>query len=154
MGLVAVCVGNLIHVLSFNFISDDAFIALRYVRNLIDGHGLVFNPGDRVEGFTSPLWIMLLAGLGYLGIDLLTAARFLGVLAGLVTMIVAYELVASIDDNNREASEWALLAPLIIAANGSFACWAASGLKTPLFTALVASSLLSVIRDRYWLSAF
>jgi hypothetical protein len=29
---------------------DDAYISLRYARNLIDAHGLVFNPGERVEG--------------------------------------------------------------------------------------------------------
>ena len=29
---------------------DDSFISFRYARNLAFGHGLVFNPGERVEG--------------------------------------------------------------------------------------------------------
>ena len=32
--------------------ADDAFISFRYARNLVDGLGLVFNAGERVEGFT------------------------------------------------------------------------------------------------------
>ena len=37
---------------------DDADIFLRYARNLLDGHGLVWNPGgERVEGFSSPIWL-------------------------------------------------------------------------------------------------
>jgi arabinofuranosyltransferase len=39
---------------------DDGFINLRVVRQILDGHGPVFNQGQRVEAFTSPLWIALL----------------------------------------------------------------------------------------------
>lgn len=41
--------------------SDDAFIALRAVDNFVSGHGLVSNPGERAQGFTSPLWVLLLS---------------------------------------------------------------------------------------------
>ena len=33
------------------FLCDDAFISFRYARNLLEGHGLVFNPGEFVEGY-------------------------------------------------------------------------------------------------------
>ncbi len=45
------------------FLCDDAFISFRYTRNLLEGHGLVFNPGERVEGYTNFLWILELAAL-------------------------------------------------------------------------------------------
>ncbi|GIX44983.1 MAG: hypothetical protein KatS3mg130_1391 [Candidatus Sumerlaea sp.] len=42
---------------------DDAMISMRYARNLAHGHGLVWNPtGERVEGFTNPLWTLIMAG--------------------------------------------------------------------------------------------
>ena len=41
--------------------ADDAFISLVYAKNLSNGEGLVFNPGERVEGYTNFLWILLLA---------------------------------------------------------------------------------------------
>ena len=41
---------------------DDAFISMRYARNLAGGQGLVWNPGQPpVEGFTSPAWVLLMA---------------------------------------------------------------------------------------------
>ncbi|MSX20824.1 MAG: hypothetical protein F2934_10420 [Actinobacteria bacterium] len=43
--------------------ADDAFINFRIVKQLENGHGLVFNIGDRVEAGTSPLWIFILATL-------------------------------------------------------------------------------------------
>ena len=43
--LVALIVLHLLHVLHYNFVSDDAFISLRYAANLLAGHGLVFNLG-------------------------------------------------------------------------------------------------------------
>ncbi|MCB9865709.1 MAG: hypothetical protein H6816_03625 [Phycisphaerales bacterium] len=45
---------------------DDAMITLQYARNLAEGHGLVWNAGGpHVEGFTSPAWTLLLAGVAW-----------------------------------------------------------------------------------------
>lgn len=41
---------------------DDAFITFRYARNLLSGHGFVYNPGERVQGTTTPLYTVLMAG--------------------------------------------------------------------------------------------
>ena len=38
---------------------DDAFITFRYARNLADGLGPVFNPGEAVEGYTTFLWMLV-----------------------------------------------------------------------------------------------
>nr|HNH96503.1 hypothetical protein [Microthrixaceae bacterium] len=43
----------------FRFVQDDAFISFRYAKNLVDGNGLVFNPGQPVEGYTNFLWTAL-----------------------------------------------------------------------------------------------
>jgi len=41
---------------------DDAMISMQYARNLADGHGLVWNTGgERVEGFSNPLWVFYMA---------------------------------------------------------------------------------------------
>jgi arabinofuranosyltransferase len=41
-------------------LDDDFMISERYARNLARGHGLVFNPGERVEGFSNPLSVILI----------------------------------------------------------------------------------------------
>ena len=62
------------------FLCDDAFISFRYVRNLLAGHGLVFNPGEYVEGYTNFLWILELAAIwGIFGIRPEHAAPWLSV---------------------------------------------------------------------------
>ena len=46
---------------------DDVFISLRYAENLAAGRGLVFNPGERVEGYSNFAWTVLLAVPAWLG---------------------------------------------------------------------------------------
>ncbi len=77
-----------------HFHPDDGLIYARYVRNFLAGHGLVFNPGERVNALTSPLdtgllvfvsWLLrghiLLAewllGVGFLGATALLAEKYL-----------------------------------------------------------------------------
>ena len=43
------------------WIADDGFIYLRVVRQITSGNGPVFNSGERVEAFTSPLWVAILS---------------------------------------------------------------------------------------------
>ena len=46
-------------VLTFAATADDPFITLRYAANLVHGYGLAFNPGQYVQGFTSPLHLLI-----------------------------------------------------------------------------------------------
>lgn len=43
---------------------DDAFITFRYARNIVEGNGFVYNPGTRTLGTTTPLYTLLMAGIG------------------------------------------------------------------------------------------
>lgn len=69
-GVVVLVAGTLLHALygyshedlSGHAIgSDDAYISYRYARNLASGMGLTFNPGERVEGYSNLLYVLLLA---------------------------------------------------------------------------------------------
>lgn len=41
---------------------DDAMISMRFAKNLANGIGLVWNPGgERVEGFSNPLWVLYMS---------------------------------------------------------------------------------------------
>src|SRR2546425_12080772 len=83
---------------------DDAFISFRYARNLIEGHGLVFNSGERVEGYTNFLWTVMLAPALALGIDPLEAARALGTLCAIATLLVLSR--GSMGEKAQAASAW------------------------------------------------
>jgi hypothetical protein len=66
-GLVALSIAL---ALSFALYTDqvweDFLISLRHSANLIEGHGLTYEPGERVQGFSSPLAVLVGAGAGYL----------------------------------------------------------------------------------------
>jgi arabinofuranosyltransferase len=81
---MAVAVG-----LSFGAVTqDDAFISFRYAENLVQGHGLVFNIGEWVEGYTNLLWTLMMAGLMALGGEPVIGSTMLG-LAALAGPILA-----------------------------------------------------------------
>jgi arabinofuranosyltransferase len=59
--------------------ADDAFIDFRVVEQLLAGHGPVYNIGQRVEAFTSPLWLVLLTLFAGLHVPVEVAAVGLGI---------------------------------------------------------------------------
>ena len=59
--------------------AEDAYISFRYAANLAEGAGLVWNVGgERVEGYTSPLHIFLLASGFSLGWSVAKVAQEVG----------------------------------------------------------------------------
>ncbi|MEO1271080.1 MAG: hypothetical protein AAFX99_23565, partial [Myxococcota bacterium] len=113
---------------------DDLFISLRYAAHLVEGYGLVFNPGERVEGYSNPLWVVLqaaLLGFGMEGVEatkLLSAVSLVGLL-GAVWAAGRWMLGLSL------WSAW--LAVAAVAANSYVLSWAWLGLETPLYVALM-----------------
>lgn len=126
---------------------DDAFVSFRYARNLVRGLGLVFNPGERVEGYTNFLWTILLAGCERLGLDMVTAAIVLAFLATAGTLLVLLLIGLRLFEDAGTARPWlAALPPLLFAAGGAQARYVLSGMETSLFVFLVVSALYLVIR--------
>lgn len=83
--LAAAAAFALWQVWSLRWVTDDAFISFRYADNLCRGLGLVFNAGERVEGYTNFLWTLLVAGGLRLGVDPVLFTALLGVFAYLLT---------------------------------------------------------------------
>ena len=63
--LVAMLMARLVMSYMIPEAAEDAYITFRYARFFAEGHGLVFNPGQRVMGFTSPLWTVWMS-VGFL----------------------------------------------------------------------------------------
>jgi hypothetical protein len=68
--------------------SDDAYITFRYARNLYEGFGPVFNPGERVEGYSNPLWVAAAAAGFAMHLDPMAVARRIS-LASAVLLVAA-----------------------------------------------------------------
>lgn len=74
------------------YTQDDVFITYTYSRNITQGYGFVFNPGERVQGTTTPLYTLLMAGVYRLTPDLLHAGNILSALFLLATCALAVSL--------------------------------------------------------------
>lgn len=122
------------HARAFDFVTDDAYISFRYARNLADHGRLVFNLGERVEGFTNFLWTVLLAACMKLGVGPVAASRFFGVVFAVGTLAVVVRMALRLDGERSRPVHVA--APLALAATGAFACWVTGGLETQMFTFL------------------
>ena len=68
---------------------DDAYISFRYADNLVNGHGLVFNPGERVEGITNLLWTVLFVPVLAAGLDPAPVSK-MGMVASMPWMIATW----------------------------------------------------------------
>ncbi|HEY6001048.1 MAG TPA: hypothetical protein VI078_17325 [bacterium] len=126
------------------FLVDDAFISFRYAHHLAQGRGLTFNDGDRLEGYTNFLWVLILAGAEVLGFSIPKAAVVLGFLLGLACLAATWLLARAIMGEDDPLGS--LLAVLPLAADRSFWLWGASGMENPLYAVLVvlgAACLLS-----------
>ncbi len=121
----------------YPYIADDTFISLRYSQRLLQGKGLTWNSGPPVEGYTNLLWVLLCALLGATGLDLVTAARLLGVSCTLIALAaLAYGLLTRYGLHGRTAAAVACLLPFVLCA--PIAVWAAAGLEQPLLLAALA----------------
>lgn len=66
---------------------DDAFIAFRCADHFVQGHGLVFSPGERVDDYTCILWVRLLSLPAALGVDLVVASKVFGALFAMLALV-------------------------------------------------------------------
>ncbi len=129
------------------FVADDGFIYFRVVQHVVHGHGPVFNSGHRVEAFTSPLWVALLAGA-----DLLTPIRleWIAVLLGVGLSVAGLGLAVAGSARLacREVSTDLLvpLGALGVVAVYPMWLWQTGGLETGLVIAWLGLSLWLLAR--------
>ena len=127
------------------WLTDDAFISFRYARNLLDGHGLVFNPGERVEGYTNFLWTLELAGIwGLFGVRPEHSAPWLSVLFTAGTLAaVLYQIARMPFLRRRGLVAWMSMG--LLCGSATFAVWtSAGGLETRQFTFFIVAAVVQL----------
>jgi len=142
--VLAAVAGLVIAVQAIPYQLDDAFIAYRYAESFVAGHGLTFNPGSApVEGFTSPLWVLLLsvvAGLGGAG-QLPIAGTAMGLLSYLGLLAAAFLAL-----RDGKSPNWSgALAVGLLATLPGVTFYATTGMESLLFTWLVVLFCATVL---------
>ncbi|MEW5796143.1 MAG: hypothetical protein AB1772_07255 [Candidatus Zixiibacteriota bacterium] len=134
--------------LVFDFFQDDAYISYRFAANYLDGHGLVYNQGERVEGYTNFGWVLGLVVSGVLGFDYVLVSRVVGI--GLASAAIILTFLLSRRCLAGSSPYWSLLPAALVSHNLSLAYWAQSGLESTAFVFLSALALYLYL-CRSWL---
>ena len=141
LAFVIVCALFIVHALHYWLLIDDAFISFRYARNLVDGAGLVFNPGEKIEGYSNLLWTLFMAGGMTIGVTPETLSRLIALVSSIAVLWLSWRVSRRLLPD-EPLSQWVSLLPaLLLACNRSFAAWSGGGLETRFFTMLIMLGL-------------
>src|SRR5579883_1630557 len=135
---------------------EDAVISYTYARNAAEGYGFVPNiGGERVEGFSDPLWVFLLTGGQLLGVTPFVTSRVLGIFFAIGELALVYRIAldalspgaAAPEPGARDPRPAALLAPAMLACMPGFAMWNHMGLENPLYGLLLSLATWLQLRE-------
>jgi hypothetical protein len=109
---------------------DDAMTSIQYAKQLALGNGVVFNVGERVEGYTNFLWVVFMAPIyavsRALGVEFVHVMIHANILIAAGVTLLVYLLAARLWGPNHLAT---LLAVALCLVDNSFTVWAALGLE-------------------------
>jgi hypothetical protein len=135
---------------------DDAMISMQYAKNFANGDGLVWNAGgEHVEGYSNPLWVLLMAAIHLLPIPLTQTSLYLKLLS-LIFLLANLVIVKKLAEQLTTNKLVPLLAAFLTAFYFSLNNWSLQGMEVGLQALLINSGLLLALqslrakRFSYW----
>ncbi len=157
IAVIVLAVLFLNNVKELRFVQDDAFTVFRYAKNFLAGKGLVFNEGERVEGYTSFLWLMFLI-IGGLKYSLPSFAQMLSVaLGGGLLFLMPFflkEIIGSKIELKVSDIFFYLLPSFILIFNADFIYWTVSGMETSLYLLFFLATIIAEFKGGKLLPVF
>jgi hypothetical protein len=126
-------------------VCEDTYITFRFSRNLAEGLGPVFNAGEQVEGYSNFLWMLTLAAVHALGLDMSLFSRLAGAFFNTLCLLIVWYIPCRFFAVRGPGS---LCAPLLYLLFVPFHFYAASGLETSLYILLVLLVVLTLLAAR------
>jgi len=125
---------------------DDAMTSVQYAKQLALGNGVVFNVGERVEGYTNFLWVVFMAPIyavcHLLGVEFVPVIIHVNVLITAFVTLLVYLLASRIWGPTHLAT---LVSVALCLVDNSYTVWAALGLEVQ-FLALWMLGALFIAR--------
>ena len=114
---------------------DDAYITSRFSYMLAHGNGIVFNPGEKIEGCTAFGMMILLAIPSLLGmIDIVRVGQLLGILSWAGVLVLVWSILRKDDTGKPPLRHVFSIAYLVGGLVGL--CWVYSGMEPPIVALL------------------
>jgi hypothetical protein len=125
---------------------DDAMISMQYAKNLAHGDGLVWNPGEQpVEGYSNPLWVLLMAVIHLFPIPLTETSLYVKLLS-LLILAVNVVMVKLIADELTENPLVSLVAAGLTAFYYPLNSWSLLGMEVGLEALMLTGAILLLVR--------
>jgi hypothetical protein len=128
--LVTIALGERYSRIYYRSMVDDAMTSVQYAKQLALGNGVVFNVGERVEGYTNFLWVVFMAPIygvcHLLGVEFVPVIIHVNMLIAAGVVLFVYLLGARIWGPRHLAT---LVAVGLCLVDNSFTVWAALGLE-------------------------
>jgi hypothetical protein len=126
-----------------NYTEEDAFITFRYARELAQGNGFVYNPGERLYGTTTPLLTLLLAGwYEFIPNDIVSGVRLFDLLATAGTLFFTWKALQQVGQTRAGQ----LLALALLGLSSKLWLMDTQGMETPLVLFWMAASWYTLIK--------
>jgi hypothetical protein len=146
--LLAAAVYAIVMTITNWWVCDDAFISFRYAKNLVDGHGLIFNIGEKVEGYSNFLWTIMVAVGMKVSLDPVPFSLVLGGLSFLAVVIATGLVSYRLTESGKKPLFLVPIAALLLMLHHDMHVYATSGLETMFTTALMMFGFLTLITAR------
>jgi len=145
-----------------DFIQDDSYISFRFVKNFVEGKGLVFNPGERVEGYTNLLWVLILSLFYAMKFNIENISQYLSMGFGIAVLFFTYKISSLVElrepanknkkikTSSEEGIETYLnfIPVILMVLTGAYNFWAISGMETCMFIFFVLGGIFYYIKDK------
>jgi len=128
----------------YHYLDDDQMISMRYARNLAEGHGPVWNVGERVEGYTNFGWMLVMAAVHRAGAPDATASLWVRVVSWVsacAALALAWQLLSTLGVSGPARAA----AILAFALATDLLFWAVNGFETTLLTAVFLWALVRAL---------
>ncbi len=129
------------------WMSEDAFITLRHMDNFLHGYGPVFNITERVEGFTHPLWLAVLAIFRGIGLSPKGAAIIPALAAAFAALYLLFFRIRIKDETG--AASFLNPAAAILIGTSAFIDFGTSGMETALSYLLLVLYAKFLLENRW-----
>ncbi|MBX7046582.1 MAG: hypothetical protein K1X86_12180 [Ignavibacteria bacterium] len=138
------------------FIQDDSYISFRFVKNFVEGKGLVFNPGERVEGYTNLLWVLILSVFYAMKMNIESISQYLSLGFSILVLFQIFKISSLVEfkeENNKgktvQSSYLFNFIPVVLMVlTGAFNFWAISGMETGMFIAFVLAGIFYYLKNK------
>lgn len=144
LSIIALLAIFLFLVMVNSFLCDDAFITFRFSKHLASGIGPVYNPGERVEGYTNFFWMILMALVIKLGGAPPFWSRIVAACFSLATLGLFLYHVARDSSRNRAIG---IIFIVFLIFSSPFIAWTSGGLETAAFAFFIFAAILTYVKS-------